>query len=169
MFFLQTGDCHNSCYFFARHCQKLTDTTCGEKIVGVFFDKCRALSTLGLPLCPPPPGSRNSNSKLLCVLSFPASNVGTKMNDFMFINLAVKTCLGRVKTRSFYRLSELWMGQVSCSQIRIYSTEFFSINICYNSLTLFRAGPSAVSKVRGGAHCAPPCFLRGLGGCGFKF
>ena len=35
-------------------------------------------------------------------------------------------------------------------------------------LTLFRAGPSAVSKVRG-AHCASPCFLRGLGGCGFKF
>ena len=36
-------------------------------------------------------------------------------------------------------------------------------------LTLFRAGPSAVSKVRGGAHCAPPWFLREMGGCGFKF
>ena len=30
-------------------------------------------------------------------------------------------------------------------------------------LTLFRAGPSAVFKVRGGAHCAPLVF-KGVGG-----
>ena len=31
-------------------------------------------------------------------------------------------------------------------------------------LTLFRAGPSAVSKVRGGGHIVPPPGLRGVGG-----
>ena len=36
-------------------------------------------------------------------------------------------------------------------------------------LTLLLAAPSAVSKVRGGAHCAPPSFRRVFGGCGFKF
>ena len=36
-------------------------------------------------------------------------------------------------------------------------------------LTLSRVAPSAVSKGWGGAHCAPPWFLRVLGGCGFKF
>jgi hypothetical protein len=40
---------------------------------------------------------------------------------------------------------------------------------CSTALTLFRLAPSAVSKDRGGAHCAPPSFLRVLGGCGLKF
>ena len=44
------------------------------------------------------------------------------------------------------------------------------VHLLYRAtLTLFRLAPSAVSKDRGGAHCAPPSFLRVFGGCGLKF
>ena len=33
-----------------------------------------------------------------------------------------------------------------------------------SGLTLFRAGPSAVSKVRGGGTLCPPLFSKGVGG-----
>ena len=42
-------------------------------------------------------------------------------------------------------------------------------NLSWLFLTLSGAAPLAVSNGRGGAHCAPPRFLRVLGGYGFKF
>ena len=51
--------------------------------------------------------------------------------------------------------------------LKIVLWAYFTIT--HAMLTLSRVAPSAVSKGRGGAHCAPPWFLRVLGGCGFNF
>ena len=123
---------------FARQCQKLTDTTWGEKIVcWVFWQMPTAFNTGHAP-SPPLPGARSQKEFKLNAYFLPSSsgtsNFGSKMNTkvpacrmILFIDQAVKTCLERAKTRrrsAFKELSELWMEHKCPAQNSTFSSEF---------------------------------------------
>ena len=79
-------------------------------------------------------------------------DAGMFINGFWFHFNAV---LGDLLQFSNTAIQITSKSQSVFSEIPAKKRQLMNCKKAFRVLTLFRAGPSAVSKVRGGAHCAP--------------